>query len=165
MIDKFVTTYSTLRGRGEASKVNIRKINRWLTEYRNPINKIEIEFIKKPQTDLFTVVEHPRTPLHHALEKLHVFRLSLFRTNSRHNPNFTDGTVLHADERINGLVNAIISVGGFLMLAIPLWILYALEGRSKQQLIVITVFIGVFLTIVQSVLVAGPFESLAATAA
>jgi nitrogen fixation/metabolism regulation signal transduction histidine kinase len=50
------------------------------------------------------------------------------------------------------------------MLVAPLWILLYVTSKQRQ-LAVITVFMAVFLGIMQSVTIARPFESLATTAA
>ncbi|KIW48715.1 uncharacterized protein PV06_01280 [Exophiala oligosperma] len=162
----FITAYSALRVRGEASATSKGNVDRWLRRYRDPIAKDEIEFIREPHhPDLFSVAGLPRTLLRRVLEKLHVFHHTLFRTLSHHDPAFTEGAIHYADKRVDGFVNLVICITGFMMLAVPLWILYILNGKSKEQLIVIAICIGVFLATVQAVSVAKPFESLAATAA
>jgi hypothetical protein len=79
--------------------------------------------------------------------------------------HYDSGTsVYQNDARIDSMVNAIVRIIGFLMLAAPLWILFYIPSR-QIQLAIITGFIAVFLGMVQSVTIARPFESLAATAA
>jgi len=68
------------------------------------------------------------------------------------------------NEKLEGFVTVIICLVGLLMLIAPLWILKAVS-EPGPRLEIITVFILVFLGLIQSVTIAKPFETLAATAA
>jgi hypothetical protein len=165
-----VKLYSDLQARppaNEASKTNIRN---WLLDHQGAISDEEAAFADTHHLDLMDVVIHPRSPLHICLEKLGVFKKPYFpffqRTESTLPQYATAGMTLYADETIDKFVNVLLCVLGFAMLAVPLWVLFALENRKSLQLGVITLFIGVFLLAVQGVSEkARPFESLAATAA
>jgi hypothetical protein len=68
------------------------------------------------------------------------------------------------NEKLEGFVTIVICLVGLLMLIAPLWILKAV-GQPGPRLEIITAFIIVFLGLIQSVTIAKPFETLAATAA
>ena len=164
--DHFVSTYSALRARPEASDINKQKVENWLYTYDGAVDEEEIAFISG-HADLFSVVEWPRTPLRTALEKVGAFlNISYFlRTPENLSPLISKkGTTYYSNPKVDSFVNLVICIAGFLMLAVPLWILYFVTSQTKQ-LIVITIFIGAFLALVQAVSVARPFETLAATAA
>jgi uncharacterized membrane protein len=61
-------------------------------------------------------------------------------------------------------VTVVITIIGFIMLVAPLWWLLFVDNKTIQ-LAIITCFITLFLSLISSVTVAKPFESLAATAA
>ena len=68
------------------------------------------------------------------------------------------------NERLEGFVTVTICLVGLVMLVAPLWILTYVY-LSAARLAIITAFIVVFLGLIQSVTIAKPFETLAATAA
>jgi hypothetical protein len=68
------------------------------------------------------------------------------------------------NESIDGFVTILICLIGLIMLIAPLWILKYVGG-SNARLEIITAFVVVFLCLIQSVTIAKPFETLAATAA
>jgi hypothetical protein len=68
------------------------------------------------------------------------------------------------NESINGFVTMVVCLIGLIMLIAPLWILNYVFG-SSARLEIITAFVVVFLCLIQSVTIAKPFETLAATAA
>jgi hypothetical protein len=115
------------------------------------------------------------TPLRSFLERFDWFRWSGIFRHTPHRFKGDGGTFedfeydpeitrYHSGARVDYFVNVVICVAGFVMLTAPPWILLYVSSRSAQ-LGIITGFIGLFLTIVQSVSIARPFESLAATAA
>jgi uncharacterized membrane protein len=168
--DKFVKIYGDLRARPPASDASKSNVRKWLQVHKDAIADEEAAFADAPFVDLMDVVIYPRSPLHRCLEKLGVFKKPYFpffqRTESTLPQYATAGMTLYADETIDKFVNVLLCVLGFVMLAVPLWVLFALENRKSLQLGVITLFIGVFLLAVQGVSEkARPFESLAATAA
>lgn len=117
------------------------------------------------------VVEHSRSPLRSFLEKLGIFKFPGFsffqRTDSGLPETPGAGTTVHyAEETIDSFVNGVLCLVGFGMISGPLWVLFALGDRKKLQLGVITLFVGLFLVLVQAVSAqVRPFESLAAAAA
>ena len=166
LLDDFVNSYSTSRSRPSATGDNIANAKNWLISNPKTIDTEEIKFIYR--NDLSPVVTTARTPLRRAFEKFEWFRRSRFfrhepkyNENSYYNP---EATFHQSEKRINSFVNMAICVIGFLMLIAPLWILLYLSTR-RNQLAVITIFIALFLAVLQSVSLARPFESLAATAA
>jgi small-conductance mechanosensitive channel len=68
------------------------------------------------------------------------------------------------NESINGFVTMVVCLIGLIMLIAPLWILNYVT-RFIARLVIITAFVVVFLCLIQSVTIAKPFETLAATAA
>lgn len=168
--DDFVGRYKNLRSEPNASAHNRSNVQNWLKSHIGAICPEESAFIEG-HSDLFSIAATLRTPLRSALEKLNFFSKSKYlRRNCPipeedstypYNPK---KTIYQADEKIDSLVNIVICVVGFLMLVVPLWILIFVQSR-RYQLAVITICVALFLAIIQSVVVARPFESLAATAA
>ena len=152
---------------------DIQNLENWHNTYPGAIHPFESAFVKQ-RDDLINLVKIPRTPLRSFLERFDCFRWSRVFQHTPHKfkqPSSSDSTGYdpeitrhHAEDRIDGFVNAVICLCGFLMLIIPLWILLYTSSRAAQ-LGIITAFVALFLAIVQSVSVARPFESLAATAA
>ena len=127
-------------------------------------------FADHPYTDLIDVVKHSRSPLRHFLETLGVFDQIGFPFFQRKDAGLSDiigkGTVHYAEDKIDSFVNGILYIVGFGMIITPIWVLFALGDHKKSQLGVITLFVGLFLLVVQGVSAkVRPFESLAATAA
>ena len=139
------------------------------------IQGAEASFIESHE-DLIALNPTTHTPLREALEKLGLFHSGPLFEHRRHKfgtsnfaledpMSYTAHTTFYQNhQKIDGLVNAVICVAGFIMLVAPLWTLLYVSYRP-YQLTVITIFIALFLAMVQSVSVARPFESLAATAA
>jgi hypothetical protein len=172
--DKFVLDHSALKERPLAAGHDIRNVENWLRTYDSAIDSEESSFIKQ-KDDLTNLVPKARTPLRRALEKVEAFRWSrLFQRV----PNSYDSekgeipyyeydpsvTRYQSDKRIDAFVTIVVCIIGFAMLIAPLWILLYVESPARQ-LGIITGFIALFLGLIQSVTVAKPFESLAATAA
>lgn len=142
----------------------------WLDQWTKPaIDPQESDFVRNEHGDIFSIVETSRTPLRRALERFEVF-FRLFRRDRKHLANDStypydpNTTIYQDDKRIDSFVNFVVCMVGYVMLVTPLWILFFVDSR-RLQLGVITLFIAVFLGIIQTVNVAKPFESLAATAA
>ncbi|KAK5952926.1 hypothetical protein OHC33_006047 [Knufia fluminis] len=163
---------SELKSKPDATSEATRNVQNWLGSHAGAIDTREAAFIDH-RGDLFSIHATFRTPLRRTLEKFGAFETSKwFRKppNSRMEANSLPGyydprtTIYHSNKRTEGFVNVLICVAGFTLLVVPLWILFHVSSR-QNQLIVITIFIAFFLAIVQSVSVARPFESLAATAA
>jgi len=168
--DEFVNSYSELREQPEASSNSIDNIQEWLKTHKNVMKSEEVSFIDSHE-DIIPIAPTTRSPLRRVLEKFEFFKSRTMFQRAVRNPipSLTDQfnlgkTLYHSDKRIDNFVNAIICIVGFMMLAAPLWILFYVSTQ-RNQLIVITVFVAAFLAVVQSVSVARPFESLAATAA
>jgi hypothetical protein len=148
----------------------MRKIRNFLNSHVLAIDKDEAEAYY--HQDLTCIKPTMRTPLRTILEKFEYFRstkliqrrMEYGSRNDEYNPVEHSKTIYHNSKRIEMSLTILICVAGFLMLAAPLWILLYVSSR-QHQLIVITVFVAFFLAIVQSVTIARPFESLAATAA
>lgn len=169
-LDDFINSYASLRSKPEAASESKTNVRNWLKTHPEAISPKESAFIDG-HDDLFAISATVRTPLRRAFERFRWFRwYRLFRRVPEHlnedPPNYydPDTTVYYSDKRVDSFVNIVICISGFLILVVPLWILYYLSSR-QSQLAVITVFIAAFLSIVQSVTIAKPFESLAATAA
>lgn len=166
----FVTSHSEMLSKPDPTKDGVQNVKEWFTAYEGQaIDRKEAAFIERDD-DLVALNPTDRTPLRKTLEKVESFRASpwfqsVLKSNTDVLPdNYGLGkSYYHSDKRVNHFVNTVICITGFLMLAVPLWILFYVSSR-RDQLIVITAFIAGFLTIVQSVSVARPFESLAATA-
>lgn len=170
MIDEFVSTYSALRNKPTAPSRSIAEVKKWLQTHDKAIDPDEASFVDG-HDDIIPVVAGDRSPLRRVIEDLDVFGHSTFfqrkmrRSDQPLSEQFDLGrTIYRSDKKIDGFVNAVICIVGFFMLTAPLWILLYVPSK-QHQLIVITIFIAAFLAIVQSVSVARPFESLAATAA
>ena len=184
MADEFLNKYINLRSQPQASEFNITNVQNWLKNHEGAIREQEAAFIMDHE-DLIALKPTVRTSLRRGLEKLEIFRHStIFRRRPLHSAASSSGgvnanavgtnmrgplydseaTFYQKHKMIDKFVNIIICVAGFSMIAAPLWILFYVSSK-QHQLAVITVFIAVFLTLVQSVSVARPFESLAATAA
>jgi hypothetical protein len=107
--------------------------------------------------------------LRRLLERINVFeRVRYFHEASpRHiDPKLTKGTKYYDEDRIVTFGNMVICAAGFVMVVLPLWILFILDGRRSAQLGVISTCILLFSGGVQGVSEnPKPFESLAATAA
>lgn len=168
-VDEFINSYAALRSIPDTSADVACNVKEWLAAYGNAIDMDEAAFVEKD--DLCPVTATSRTPLRRALESIPAFRTrSVFQrkaaigTKSSPVPTTVGTTYYYSDKRIDSVVNVLICIAGFSLLVIPLWILLYVSSK-QNQLIVITVFIAFFLTIIQSVSVARPFESLAATAA
>jgi hypothetical protein len=73
-------------------------------------------------------------------------------------------THYHSDTRMELFVTIVVTLVGLIMLIAPLWWLMFVR-KPLYQLAIITGFIVLFLSLISSVTVARPFESLAATAA
>lgn len=166
----FIISHSEMLSKPNPTDEASKNVKEWFAAYKNQaIDKNEASFIEC-ENDLVAVSPTERTPLRRVFEKAERFRASSL-LQSALKPSreilpdhYGLGTsYYHSSKRINHLVNTIICVAGFLMLAVPLWILFYVSSR-RDQLIVITAFIAGFLTIVQSVSMAKPSESLAATA-
>ena len=147
--------------------MNLRE---WLAAHGDAsIDAKEADFVNKG--DLFPVSPATRVPLRRPLEKIEQFRSRTWFQRPLAKPAGTTSSIGELgvtyylnDTRVNSFINALICMTGFALLAAPLWTFFFVSSR-QNQLIVITVLIAFFLTIVQSVSVARPFESLAATAA
>ena len=142
----------------------------WLQDHHGAIAADEAAFAGPQYNDLMDVVEQPRSPLRSFLEALGIFSHQNFSFFQREDSGLPDmmkeGTVHYAEERIDSFVNGVLCVVGFGMITTPLWVLFALGDHKKLQLVVITMFVGLFLLVVQGVSAkVRPFESLAATAA
>jgi hypothetical protein len=149
-------------------------VKKWLGSYSGAIDADESEFINC-RDDLTNVVSVSRTPLRTALEKFEAFRWNKFfqRVPERFKVKNDDLpyyeydpeiTRYHSDQRVEHFITVVVCFVGFVMLIAPLWILMYVQSNAKQ-LGIITGFIALFLALVQSVTIAKPFESLAATAA
>ena len=168
--DDFIGQYQVRRSEPHASAQNRSNVQNWLKSHDGAISPDESTFIDG-NSDLFSIAATVRTPLKSAVEKSKFFVGSKYLRRSCPIPEGESTypydprtTIYQADERIDFLVNIVICIVGFLMLVVPLWILIFVHSR-RFQLAVITICVALFLAIVQSVVVARPFDSLAATAA
>jgi hypothetical protein len=169
-----VLNHSTLRGRPNAARSDVQNVENWLRTYLGAIDDEEASFIKRPD-DLVNLVSMSRTPLRRALEQSKTFRLSgvfqrvpqrfdLEKNELPYHGFDPSITRYHDDKRIDAFVTVIVCLVGFILLIAPLWILLYVQSPARQ-LAIITGFIALFLGLIQSVGIAKPFESLAATAA
>ncbi|EXJ60198.1 hypothetical protein A1O7_04350 [Cladophialophora yegresii CBS 114405] len=174
--NKFVLRHSALRERPPASKHDVTNVKNWRATYPHAIDPEEASFIDR-EDDLINVVPVPKTPLRTAVERF--IGLGWNRLFLRSPQRFDDleggekrpyfeydpsSTRYYSDSLVDGFFTAIVCIIGLIMLVTPLWILMFVD-QPIQQLGVITGFIVLFLGLIQSVTVARPFESLAATAA
>lgn len=168
--DDFVHQYRELKSEPNASAHSRTNVENWLRSHEGAIEPAEATYIQN-HDDLFSIKAIQRTPLRKALEKFDSFySIKYFQRDVPNNKSEfartydPRTTTYQADQRINHLVTVVICVTGFFALVVPLWILLFVHSRTIQ-LAVITVCIAFFLATIQSVTVARPFESLAATAA
>lgn len=164
--DEFLNLHAMLRAKADATKDTIQELEKWLSDHGPAIDHEEAGFVKKD--DLFPLGNVTRIPLRQAFEKFSVFSSRTAFQRSGNLPvapiSSFGKTNYFNDRRMDSFINAVICITGFTMLAIPLWVLFYVSSK-RNQLVVIVIFIALFLLLVQSVSVARPFESLAATAA
>jgi hypothetical protein len=169
-----VLDHSALKERPVAPDQAVTNVKNWLENRAGAIDEKESNFINQ-RDDLITVFTVPRTPLRSALERFEWFNWpkvfqdvpNRFKSGNGDLPYYEYNpktTRYHSDHRIEQCVTASVCFVGFVMLIAPLWILMYIQS-NPVRLGIITGFIAVFLALIQSVTVAKPFESLAATAA
>jgi hypothetical protein len=154
-----------LKAQPPASKQNIKNVKNWLFNNNGPIYEKEAEFVDKE--DLITIAAGRKSSARYLFE-----RMILVPTNGlfglftrRDHTNLSDcRTIVQGkDEHIDALATAAIFLAAAMMLIAPLWILAGI-GETYQKLTVITIFLIVFLSVLNWGTVARPFEILAATA-
>lgn len=163
--DELVLQHSKIRARPQVPKRDAHSILTWFYNNGNAILDDETQYIKH-QSDLFSLVPTPKTPLRSILEHSRRFRqLSCWR-QKRLDDTMIEDKYIHysSNKKIDRFIATFITITGIIMIIAPLWILALMNGL-KNKLCVISIFILFFATLLSLTTVAKPFESLAATAA
>jgi hypothetical protein len=164
-IDEFIINHSQLRARHSVPAKDVEYVKNWHITNPKAIESSEIAYLECTD-DLVQIAPRFRTPLRRFLEKSTRFGWLPFFRREPQDQTYYDPTTMYYEqnEKLEGFVTFTICLVGLIMLIAPLWILthVALPGA---RLGVITAFIVVFLCLIQSVTIAKPFETLAATAA
>ncbi|KAI1418060.1 hypothetical protein F5Y13DRAFT_34754 [Hypoxylon sp. FL1857] len=162
--NKFLVHQSRMRQFPRAPIRDVKNIKRWHQNHANwAINEDEHSYLD--QDDLVCLKRKDKVPLRQLIDNsLRLRTLSIWRDKSHATPQGSENVSYFSDEKMNVFVSAVITFIGTALLIVPLWILQTIED-SNMKLVVITVFIFVFLSVLSSVLVTKPFEALGATAA
>ncbi|KAL8966722.1 MAG: hypothetical protein Q9183_003240 [Haloplaca sp. 2 TL-2023] len=147
---RFVLDHSALKARQKASDSQISYVKNWFKNNEQPIRPAETSSIEK-EGDLIPLV--PR----------------LDQSHYNHRDNWVSETTIYSEEEKMDKMVTCITIGlGLAMLIAPLWLLqyvYTAEPNLETRLGVITGFLVAFALLLSVVVVARPFEVLAATAA
>ncbi|KAK3370023.1 hypothetical protein B0H63DRAFT_305759 [Podospora didyma] len=161
--DKTLCRYIQLKGRPTVHKTNVRNIKTWLSNRNEPIHPSEVEFVNAG--DLISLAKVERASLRRLFEQRILAPskglFGLLRNRTRENDLKT--TVQGHEGPVSAIGTVTIFVAAIVMLIAPLWAL-ALMGERIVKLVVITVFIVVFLAMLNWGTVSTQFEILAATA-
>ena len=153
--------HTQLRSRPKVSKQDVQSVANWFRNHQNAIHPEETQYLDE-RSDLFAMVPKDKAPLRRLLEKSSRFRRwSLWRKM----PKSQDASVIYtSDQKVELFIGLINTTLGLAMLVAPLWILAFVENKV-YRLVIITMFLICFLSVVTFTTVARPFESLGATAA
>ena len=157
--------YSDICSRPQVSDKDIQYVKNWHITNEDAIEENEQAYLNQTD-DLFQINPRFRTPLRRFLERSTRFGwLPFFRREPQEQSYYDPNTMYYErNGRLEGFVTITICLVGLVMLIAPLWILTYVRP-SAARLGIITAFIFVFLGLIQSVTIAKPFETLAATAA
>ncbi|KAE9364244.1 hypothetical protein N431DRAFT_421114 [Stipitochalara longipes BDJ] len=166
--NQFLSTNSQLRAMASARPENIESVLNWHTTNEGAIDVVERSYLDHTD-DLVQIKSRFRTPLRRFLEKTRPgtrFRwLSFLRREPQDKTFYDPGTMYYAkDKLLEHFVTLLVCLVGLVMLVAPLWALKFVTSLNAR-LGIITGFVVVFLVLIQSVTIAKPFETLAATAA
>ncbi|KAH7412513.1 hypothetical protein BKA64DRAFT_330380 [Cadophora sp. MPI-SDFR-AT-0126] len=163
--NEFIVNHSNIRSRPQVSAKDVQHVKNWHITNEDAIDEHEQAYLNQTD-DLFQVNPRFRTPLRRLLERSTRFGwLPFFRREPQDQTYYDPKTMYYErNERLEGFVTVTICLVGLAMLVAPLWILTYVH-LSAARLAIITAFIVVFLGLIQSVTIAKPFETLAATAA
>ena len=163
--DEFICNHSNIRSRPPVPGNDIQYVKNWHITNESAISTAEHSYLSQTD-DLFQIRPRFRTPLRRFLEKSTRFGwLPWFRREPQDRTYYDPKTMyFERNEKLERFVTTVICLVGLFMLIAPLWILKSM-GSAEGRLEVITAFIVVFLGLIQSVTIAKPFETLAATAA
>jgi hypothetical protein len=144
---------------------DIQHARNWHTTNEGAIHTKKLAYLDETD-DLFQINPHFRIPLWHFLEKSSRFGwLPVFRRKPQDTTSYDPDTMYYErNERIENFITIIVCLVGLFMLIAPLWILQQAPSPGPR-LAIITTFIVAFLGLMQSVTIAKPFETLAATTA
>lgn len=160
-----MVNHSKVRSRPTVPAKDIQYVKNWHITNEGAIDEEEQSYLTQTD-DLFQINPRFRTPLRRVLERSTRFGwLLLFRREPQDQTHYDPKTMYYElNERLESFVTITICLVGLIMLIAPLWIL-SYVGPSQARLGIITAFIVLFLALIQSVTIAKPFETLAATAA
>ncbi|KAI1267996.1 hypothetical protein F5Y18DRAFT_377102 [Xylariaceae sp. FL1019] len=164
--NNFLIQQSQLREFTRAPKRDIQSLKTWHENFDNSaIDQDEQVYLSKTQ-DLVRLKSQDKTVLREWIDSsLQLRTLSIWKKKSREVPKYEANNVsYYSDRAMDSFASSVIVFIGAVILITPLWVLQAMNNLTKK-LAVITVFVLVFLLVLSFMLVAKPFEVLAATAA
>ncbi|KAL8922483.1 MAG: hypothetical protein Q9172_003548 [Xanthocarpia lactea] len=170
---RFVLDHSKLKARPDATKRQISNVKNWLGNNNGPIRPQEVSFIEE-EGDLMPMVPRIKPPLRRFLDRFDMIgRIGCWRRKAKqldqrhynHPKNFeSETTIYNIEETIDKFVTCVTIGLGLIMLIAPLWLLqYVVNDMGRLK--IITGCLIVFTILLSIVVVARPFEVLAATAA
>jgi hypothetical protein len=165
--DDFVKSYSDIKARPAASKVELQNVKDWMEDNDGAICPNESTFISKENFhDLMPVNPKPKAPLRRWLEGQRRFaEFWPFREpTSPYLKNVdSEGSVYFSDRLLDRVVYGTTVLLSVAMLIAPLWWLNFVSNNTVR-LGIITGFVHVFAAVLGGVTIAKPFETMAATA-
>ncbi|KAH0544937.1 hypothetical protein FGG08_001017 [Glutinoglossum americanum] len=165
--NEFVKSYSELKARPPASKIELQNVKGWMEDNEGAICPEESSFVAERNLhDLMPVNPKPKAPLRRWLERQRKFpELWPFRQpTSPYLKNVgSEGSVYFSDKLLDRLVYGTTVLLAVAMLIAPLWWLNSVTNNTIR-LGIITGFVHVFAAILGGVTIAKPFETMAATA-
>ena len=184
--ERFVLDHSKLKARPDATKRQVSNVKNWLGNNNTPINPREVSFIQK-EGDLMPMVPRIKPPLRRFLDRFDIIgrigcwrrrekQVMLWKDMSSRDKQMANSvqldqrhfrsetTIYNMEERIDKFVTCVTIGLGLIMLIAPLWLLQYVDS-DMGRLRIITCFLVGFTFLLSILVVARPFEVLAATAA